>query len=164
MGKFKNPLKVKPQTGYQKMKSLPVDQYGKYRDRINSQQAARKIRNTQGYDSSKVFGLVGGIGTFISGLGATWVVSVMYRAINGMMNGKGSSALSSASMSLPWWAWPVNLLVGTMVGFIVYDKFKRKQSTDRILDEDGQLNDYTSDGHVMYKEEIVERFPVFPDR
>ena len=164
MGKFKNPLKVKPQTGYQKMKSLPVDQYGKYRDRINSQQAARKIRNTQGYDSSKVFGLVGGIGTFISGLGATWVVLVMYRAINGMMNGKGSSALSSASMSLPWWAWPVNLLVGTMVGFIVYDKFKRKQSTDRILDEDGQLNDYTSDGHVMYKEEIVERFPVFPDR
>lgn len=160
MGKFKNPLKVRQQSGYEKMKSLPQDQYGRYRDRINNQQMGRKIRNTQGYDSSKIWGLVAFMATLLfGGLGA-FIVTYMVRVLTATM--KGST--KTVAWGMPWWLWIAILLTSMLVGMIVYDKMKRKQGADRVLEEDGQLNDYDYDGHIRFQEEIVESFPVFPDR
>ena len=160
MGKFKNPLKVRQQSGFEKMKSLPQDQYGRYRDRINNQQMGRKIRNTQGYDSSKIWGLVAFMATLLfGGLGA-FIVTYMVRVLTATM--KGST--KTVAWGMPWWLWFALVLTSLLVGMIVYDKMKRKQGADRVLEEDGQLNDYDYDGHIRFQEEIVESFPVFPDR
>lgn len=162
MGRFKNPLKVRQQSGFEKMKSLPQDQYGRYRDRINNQQMGRKVRNTQGYDSSKIWGLVAFLATLLfGGLGA-FIVTYMVRVAMATMSGSNSN--KEVAWGMPLWLWVAIFLISALVGMIVYDKMKRKQGADRVLEEDGQLNDYDYDGHIRFQEEIVESFPVFPDR
>lgn len=161
MGKFKNPLKVRQPSGFEKMKSLPQDQYGRYRDRINNQQMGRKIRNTQGYDSSKIWGLVAFLATLLFGGIGAYIVTYMVRVGIAMIRGSTGNAVA---WGLPWWLWTGLVLTSLLVGMIVYDKMKRKQGADRVLEEDGQLNDYDYDGHIRFQEEIVESFPVFPDR
>ena len=161
MGKFKNPLKVKQQSGYEKMKSLPQDQYGRYRDRISNQQMGRKIRNTQGYDSSKIWGLVAFMATLLFGGIGAFIVTYMVRVAMAMIRGSTGKAVA---WGMPLWLWIALVLTSLLVGMIVYDKMKRKQGADRVLEEDGQLNDYDYDGHIRFQEEIIESFPVFPDR
>ena len=162
MGKFKNPLKVKQQSGYEKMKSLPQDQYGRYRDRISNQQMGRKIRNTQGYDSSKIWGLVAFMATLLFGGIGAFIVTYMVRVFMATMSGSNSN--KEIAWGMPLWLWIAIFLISALVGMIVYDKMKRKQGADRVLEEDGQLNDYDYDGHIRFQEEIIESFPVFPDR
>ena len=162
MGKFKNPLKVKQQSGYEKMKSLPQDQYGRYRDRISNQQMGRKIRNTQGYDSSKIWGLVAFMATLLFGGIGAFIVTYMVRVLMATMSGSNSN--KEIAWGMPLWLWFALVLTSLLVGMIVYDKMKRKQGADRVLEEDGQLNDYDYDGHIRFQEEIIEAFPVFPDR
>ena len=162
MVKFKNPLKVKQQSGYEKMKSLPQDQYGRYRDRISNQQMGRKIRNTQGYDSSKIWGLVAFMATLLFGGIGAFIVTYMVCVLMATMSGSNSN--KEVAWGMPLWLWIAIFLISALVGMIVYDKMKRKQSSDRVLEEDGQLNDYDYDGHIRFQEEIVESFPVFPDR
>lgn len=161
MGKFKNPLKVKQQSGYEKMKSLPQDQYGRYRDRISNQQMGRKVRNTQGYDSSKIWGLVAFLTTLLFGGMGVYIVTYMVRVLMAMLRGSTGKAVA---WGVPLWLWFALVLTSLLVGMIVYDKMKRKQGADRVLEEDGQLNDYDYDGHIRFQEEIIESFPVFPDR
>ena len=161
MGNFKNPLKVKQQSGYEKMKSLPQDQYGRYRDRISNQQMGRKIRNTQGYDSSKIWGLVAFMATLLFGGIGAFIVTYMVRVAMAMIRGSTGKAVA---WGMPLWLWFALVLTSLLVGMIVYDKMKRKQGADRVLEEDGQLNDYDYDGHIRFQEEIIESFPVFPDR
>ena len=161
MGRFKNPLKVRQQSGFEKMKSLPQDQYGRYRDRINNQQMGRKIRNTQGYDSSKIWGLVAFLTTLLFGGMGAYIVTYMVRVLMAMIRGSTGKAVA---WGMPLWLWFALVLTSLLVGMIVYDKMKRKQGADRVLEEDGQLNDYDYDGHIRFQEEIIESFPVFPDR
>ena len=161
MGKFKNPLKVRQQSGFEKMKSLPQDQYGRYRDRINNQQMGRKIRNTQGYDSSKIWGLVAFLTTLLFGGMGAYIVTYMVRVSMAMIRGSTGKVVA---WGMPLWLWLALVLTSLLVGMIVYDKMKRKQGADRVLEEDGQLNDYDYDGHIRFQEEIIEAFPVFPDR
>lgn len=157
---MKNVFKNTKPRGYQAMKQLPEDQYGRFRDRRNNQQATRKVAEESKYNLPLIFGLIAGTVTFLGVAVVIWVIKVGCSVISQLPITQSSEPLT---FTVPWWGWLLVAVLSVLIGAIFADTTRRKQKSDHMLEEDGIINSYADDMHIQYQEEMTEMFGVFPD-
>lgn len=135
---------------YDVKSKLPEDQYGRHRDRINSQQMERRIKRRQGAGLAAWLTL----GAIILTLGVWFIATLLIVKV-------------SITLGIPfvptfkWHMW--GFIIAFIVGLMVFELQTRRGEATRLLEDDGVINDYDNDMYIQTNEEMLNHFAMIPD-